>query len=138
MTEAGFQSIVQASRYYTVEDDGLAQDWHAETVLLNPAGGLVVPAWEKLTTHWHYGHIQRAVWIGYSVEQLALLADYSPHPLDFSWCVLRKRVAFTRHDGYRGSPSHSNYVAALSVPHELFLQQFGDLGRCGAGSKAVR
>lgn len=137
MSEPAFNAVVGAERIYTEQEDGLIWDWRAETVLLNPAGGLVVEAWTKLVDHWCLRDIERAVWIGFSVEQLALLAHSHHHPLDFSWCIPRKRIAFTRHDGYRGSPSHSNYIAGLGVDHSLFVDCFGDMGRVGSGCKAV-
>lgn len=137
MSEPAFNEAVKAARIYTAEDSCFDHQWRAETVLLNPAGGLVVEAWRKLIDEWCSGRVDRAVWIGFSVEQLALLANEHHHPLDFSWCIPRKRIRFRRHDGYVGSPSHSNYVVGIGIEHWTFDTAFGDLGRVGCGIKAV-
>lgn len=94
MSEPAFNAVVGADRYYTEEDDCFKQSWQCETMLINPAGGLVVEAWRRLTQGWSTGEIQRAIWIGFSVEQLCILADHSPHPDDFSKLTMRGRIDF--------------------------------------------
>jgi RNA polymerase sigma-70 factor (ECF subfamily) len=73
--------------------------------------------------------LTQMIWVGFSVEQLSVLADEDKHPLDFSFIFLRKRIKFTRHDGYSGSPSHANYLAGINVNHSKFIEHFGELGR---------
>lgn len=136
-SEPAFNAIVGAERFYTAQDDAFAQPWIAETCFVNPPGGAVVNAWRRLVDEWCSQRVDQAIWVGFSVEQLAQLANEHHHPLDFSWCVPRKRIAFTRHDGYTGSPSHSNYICALGVDHNLFESAFGDLGRIGRDSRCV-
>lgn len=138
MSEAAFNATVGAERYYTEQDDCFKQDWKCSTMLLNPAGGLVVRAWQKLVSEWSKGHVRRAVWIGFSIEQLALLADEPLHPLDFSTLITRKRISFIRHDGVTGSPSHSNYVVALGVEATDFEVAFLGRGRFQHGRLALR
>lgn len=138
MSEAAFNAVVRAERFYTEQDDGLAQPWIAETVLLNPAGGLVVEAWRKLVVEYSVGRVKRAIWIGFSVEQLGLLADEPVHPFDFSLLLTRKRIPFVRHDGYVGSPSHSNYVVGLGIAPQLFETAFAGRGRFHHGALRVR
>jgi len=122
-----FQQSVNADRYYSLDDrgeDGLTLPW-AGKVYVNPPGGLVKEFWRKAMSE----PVVQMVWCGFSVEQLALLADEEYHPLDFSFCILRKRIRFTRHDGYSGSPSHSNYVVGCNVDHDKFVEQFSSIGR---------
>jgi len=94
MSEPAFNAVVQAERIYTEQDDGLAHPWIADSLLLNPAGGLVVEAWRKLVTEYNEGRTKRAIWIGFSVEQLNLLADEPVHPFDFSLLLCRQRIDF--------------------------------------------
>jgi len=94
MSEPAFNEIVGAERFYTEADDGLSQPWIADTVLINPAGGLVLEAWRKLVTEYSEGRTKRAIWIGFSVEQLNLLADEPVHPDDFSKLTSRQRIDF--------------------------------------------
>lgn len=122
MSEPIFNATVGAERIYTEQDDGLVQDWTCETMLLNPAGGLVVPAWQKLTTGWRTGAIARCVWIGFSVEQLALLADHDPHPMDFCLLICRNRMDFLTVHPRRLVVSVSGSDVTLECGHVARLQ----------------
>jgi hypothetical protein len=137
MSSHEFNHVVQAERIYTAYDDAFQYDWKAETVLLNPPGGRVVPAWRKLVDAYFTNDVGRAIWIGFSVEQLCLLAHESSHPMDFSWLLPRRRIPFRRHDGYVGSPSHANYVIGIGVPHSTFADVFGGEGKIGSGDHAI-
>jgi hypothetical protein len=138
MSEATFNKTVLAERYYTEEDDCFRRDWRCSSMLLNPAGGLVVRAWQRLVSEWSNGHVRRAVWIGFSVEQLALLADEPLHPMDFSLLITRKRIDFLTTDlKPNGRPSHSNYVVALGVEASVFEQAFLGRGRFQHGRLAL-
>jgi len=41
------------------------------------------------------GTVTKALWVGFSVEQLCRFASHPQHPLDFSTVLLRKRLDFT-------------------------------------------
>jgi hypothetical protein len=134
-TEAKFESVVGARVNYSLLDrgeDGLTLPWFGR-VFCNPPGGLVREFWCKALE----SDSTAILWIGFSVEQLCTLTDCVAHPMDFSCCLLRQRIHFTRHDGYSGSPSHGNYVAGLQVKHALFKEQFSSLGRVSAGKYAM-
>lgn len=94
MSEPIFNEIVRASVIYTESEDGLRLPWNARTVFLNPHGGLVAEAWRKLTHEHRSGRVTAAIWIGFSMEQLNLLADEVEHPMDFSMLVVRQRIDF--------------------------------------------
>lgn len=137
MSEACFQEVVRADRYLTEADDCFRQHWTCDSMLINPAGGLFVRAWRYLVREYTEGRVRRAVWVGFSVEQLAILAGEPVHPDDYSKLSCRKRISFYRHDGYVGSPSHANYIAALGVPAEDFEREFAGLGRFSHGHLAI-
>lgn len=138
MSEPTFNETVRAERIWTEQDDCFAQpSWDCKTMLINPAGGLVVQAWERLMAEWNADHIGRCVWIGFSVEQLNLLADHPTHPMDFSFLLTRKRISFVRHDGYVGAPGHANYVVGIGIDPVLFGLAFVDRGRISHGYHAV-
>jgi hypothetical protein len=139
MSEAAANKIVGAERFRT-KRDGLPEnlyDWECETMLLNPAGGLVRRAWELLDTAYRYRIVQRAIWFGFSVEQLATLADDIVHPLDYSILICRKRISFVRHDGFKGAPSHGNYIVGLGIERGVFERAFAGRGWFGHGRLAV-
>lgn len=95
MSEPAANTLVGAERYWTETDDCFAQPtWECETMLINPAGGLVAKAWDRLVEEYTLGRVGRAVWIGFSVEQLNILADRYMHPLDYSVLVCRERIDF--------------------------------------------
>jgi hypothetical protein len=137
MSEEVFNQRVKAERFFTKEQDCFKQSWACETLFINPAGGLVVQAWQKLISGYTNLDIGCAIWIGFSVEQLCQLADFVDHPMDFSWLLPRKRIPFIRHDGFIGAPGHTNYVVGLGVDHNLFESVFGSKGKVGCGSMAI-
>lgn len=122
-----FNEAVKANKFYSLDDygqDGLQLPWHGR-VFCNPPGGLVRQFWRKAMSE----PIEQMVWIGFSLEQLATMADEEHHPMDFSICIPRKRLRFTRHDGHSGSPTHSNYICGYRVDHARFTDVFKGLGR---------
>lgn len=144
-----FSSVVAntrigATRFYTEADDGFEQTWDAVSVFVNPPGGLIARAWRKLCDQVVSAHVTRAAWVGFSVEQLCVLANPARlgetddervarsedtwHPMDFSTCILRKRISFVREDGSTGSPSHGNYITFINVGREHVQRTVGHLG----------
>lgn len=129
-----FNRTVGAERIFAMS--ALSRDWFARSILVNPPGGKQggksLPAlfWEKLMQS-AFGH---AIWIGFSLEQLANTQRPAPRSnmLDYPLCVPRKRISFVRPDGTRGkSPSHSNvivYVPGWIDETERFKREFSVLG----------
>lgn len=142
---------VGAARYFTQEQDGFAQEWTTDALFINPPGLMVKKAWAKLCAEIQAGRTQQAFWVGFSIEQLAIMSDpnlpgetasqrYSRggyQPTDFSWVILRKRVSFVREDGSEGSPAHSNYLTAPGVAHERLEKHFGRFGRVIRGPLSI-
>jgi hypothetical protein len=140
MSEARFNEIVGAEHFWTEQDDCFAQpDWSCGSMLINPAGGLVVRAWQRLVSEFTKGNVRRAIWIGFSVEQLAILADEPLHPDDFSKLTARQRIPFVHHDRdvTKRQPSHANYVVGLGIAAEDFERAFLGKGRFHHGKLAI-
>jgi len=100
MSEPIFNRIVRAEEIFTEQDDCFTRTWECGALLINPHGGLVVQAWRRLLAE-QVIHNFKAVWIGFSVEQLAVLADEPVHPDDFSKLTVRDRIDFTTTDPLR-------------------------------------
>ncbi len=131
-----FNTIVKALMIYTQDDNGLKCEWGGN-VFLNPPGGQVTEFWSKLCENIANGCVQKAFFVGFSVEQLCTLGDCKSHPLDFSVCILRKRVCFTQESLQPGgSPSHGNFIVAMGCDKELFTKLFSKLGYVSHGSMA--
>lgn len=134
-TSAAFNERVRATTFYTEESNGLAQLWNG-TVFLNPPGGLVAPFWNSLCrAHLVVKSVPKAIWIGFSLEQLATLASEPVHPLDFTYLIFRKRLSFCREDSEPGTlPTHSNYLVGMGINPELFDECFSLYGKIGMGA----
>ena len=142
---------VKAQKYFTPECDGFEQDWDAPTVFVNPPGLTIKRSWHKVCQEIRHRNAASLAWVGFSIEQLALLADPALkgetdiervsrgawHPLDFSTVILRKRISFVAEDGSTGSPSHSNYLTFMNVPSEIVNREAGHLGLVFHGVLAV-
>lgn len=134
MSEPVFNQIVRAERILTAEDDCFTLLWRAATVFLNPHGGLVVETWRKLTHEHRSGHVGAAIWIGFSMEQLNLLADEVQHPMDFSMLVVRGRIDFLTTEPMRTVISEPEpKVLALECGH-----RFAVTAKKHAAAKSVR
>lgn len=134
MSEPVFNEIIRADRIFTEKDDCFTLLWRARTLYLNANGGQVLEAWRKLTAEHRRGNVGAAIWMGFSMEQLNLLADEVEHPMDFSMLVVRKRIAFLGEDlKVLGSPTHANYVVGMGVPADRFEAAFAGRGRFSHG-----
>jgi hypothetical protein len=135
---------VKARLYFTPEQDGFKHNW-VDYAHVNPPGLQVKKAWTKLCDEIVNGRVSRAMWTGFSVEQLCILADPNVerwvrgyfYPMDFSTVILRKRISFVREDGTTGSPAHGNYITGIGVNHATFVRLFGPLGQIVKGPLAT-
>ncbi len=118
MSEPIFNQVVRADRIVTEQDDCFTKSWTCRTLFINPHGGLVVEAWRKLV-HEHTIHNFSAIWIGFSVEQLNLLADEPVHPDDFSKLTVRGRIDFTTTEPLREVVQEASGFFWLSCGHTV-------------------
>lgn len=137
-SEAGFNEVVRAAEYYSLlekQQDALKLPWLGKTRLVNHPGGWTIEFWNKTMSE-SQGDVQ-SIWIGFSLEQLGILADEEYHPSDFCIVYPRKRIKFTRHDGFSGSPSHSNYICGINVEPAAFYREFSSMGRVQFGRSVI-
>ncbi len=115
---------VRASRFFSKEDDGLAQPWSGR-VFLNPPGGKVRGKslagifWAKLVESYERGDVTQAVFLAYSLEifQTSQRRDCVP-PYLFPFCVPRTRVRFYIRAGntFQEGTSPPNASAIVYLP----------------------
>lgn len=126
-------TIVRADRFFTEAQDGFNQLHLAEAMHVNHPGGTTKKAWKKLIEEVRQGRTKRACWVGFSVEQLCILADPGtfPHPQDFSTVMLRTRIDFLKEKTLLpgGRPGHANYITVLGVPKDIVDHFWSPLGR---------
>jgi len=120
---------VKATKYYTVEDDGLNQDWTGN-VWMNPpyAQPLITQFTEKLTEKWDTGEIHQACVL---VNNATETHWYQPM-LDRAdaVCFIRGRVKFLDKEGNPGgAPLQGQTVLYFGGNVEKFNKAFGELGK---------
>ena len=138
-SESVFQTVVEADSYYSLTErgeDGILLPW-AEKTHVNHPGGLTKESWRKLLDEIKIGRVEKAVWVGFNMNQLCLLAEEEFHPLDFSTVLFRKRRKFVRHDGYSGSPSQDGYTTVIGCTKAEFEREFSGLGKIIHGEQAL-
>ncbi len=141
------QQVVQAKRFFSRDDNGLARDDWTGRIFLNPPGGevpssLQVPTrssqalwWLKLAAHYMARQVTAAVFVCYSIEVLSRAQKPSraigvPSPLAFPLCIPEQRIAFDvpSPDGSRigtSSPKYGNaiiFLPALGTGEDLDSQ----------------
>lgn len=152
-------AVVQAKRIYTAKTLGHNKAWRGN-VLLNPPGGRINGNWEpvkaggessakawwfKLVSEWTNGGVDRAIFIGFSLEMLQTSQVDTPStaggdllalPLDFALCFPSRRIAYDiNHEMSRkkgASPPHASFIAFLpnNVKENLtFKKEFSKFGR---------
>lgn len=141
-TDATWNLRIGAYRILTAQDDGTQTPWMiggpkpaaAATlpcldrdrhyhVFCNPpgdkSGELVAAYWRALAGYVATGWVTAAIWVGFSVEQLARLQRVGAvsHPLQHTTVILATRPRFLKAFDQAGdAPSHAGYVTLLSAP----------------------
>lgn len=111
-SSATANEIIQAQRYYTVESNGLAQDWTSETLWMNPpySRGDIDAFVEKLTAEVKRGAVQKALVITHNATETrwcrALLDNCA------AFCLLKERVDFST-PGEQGSGTLRGQIVFL-------------------------
>ena len=116
---------VKAEKFFTAEDDGLAQIWEGN-IWLNPpySSGLIEKFADKLI---HSDYRQAIVLVNNSTDttwfaQLAELADAVVFP--------KGRVKFSRPDGSIGAPLQGQAILYFGTQVQKFKDTFEHYGRC--------
>jgi len=113
--------VVQAARFYTADDDGLARDWKGRVWLNPPYGGQAGAFVAKLISHYDAGDVPAAV---------CLVSSHSPEtdwfrPLwDRVLCFTYGRIAFTDSSGEAAAPTHGSVFAYLGPDRARFAAEF--------------
>lgn len=72
-TSVGAQQSIQADRFFSLEDDGLAQEWQAQSLWLNPpyTRGVVDAFAQKLAAAYERGEVKSAIWLSNNATDTA-------------------------------------------------------------------
>lgn len=130
---------VGAQNIITVEQNSLISEWSGGSIFLNPPGGKLknksnmVLFWQKLMEHKERGLLKEAIFLAFSLEALQSTQGKDCSSIgEFTLCIPKKRIAFDKPDGTKGSvPSHSNvivYIPGTVNNRDKFVKAFETLG----------
>lgn len=111
---ADANSYIEATRFISKEENGLACQWSG-SVWLNPPGGRgQAKKWfQKLESEYFSGRVTEALFLGFNLE----IVQTCQSVLDFPFCIPAKRLEFyTVVDGtFKAgeSPTHANIIVWL-------------------------
>ena len=131
---------VKAHKYYTREDDGLAQEWYGK-VFLNPPGGHVdiegckhrqsrsAIWWSRLESDYRACNIVAAIFIAYNLEAFLNTQRWGQPCQAYPFCVPAKRLKFPGSvPGNSESPPGASAIVYLGQAVQQFRDVFGTIG----------
>jgi hypothetical protein len=121
------QGVVQAGKFYTIDDDGLAQDWSG-TVWLNPPfkSSLVKQFAEKLIAEHDSGDVPAAVMVTNSYTETSWW--HSLARASAAVCFTRGRIKFDSPHGEKAAPTNGQCFYYFGVERERFERRFSGFG----------
>ena len=137
-TAAAAQQVVQAKRFYTIEQDSLRLSWEAGSVWLNPPyTRKVIDAFAvKLLEAYRSGTIQRAIWLSNNSTETSWFQMLSAEAKAVFFP--RGRLDYWRLDdaGHRvkGPPLQGQALLYFGDAPERFAEEF----TCAIGGLAMR
>jgi hypothetical protein len=126
--------IVKAKKFFSIEDDGLEQEWYGNVWLNPPYGGLGGKFIEKLCASYKEGKVTAAITL------------VNAHCTDTIWfqslwdgclCFTDHRINFVS-DGTRSGSTHGSVFAYFGSEQDKFIETFTDFGRCVLDASVVR
>ena len=117
--------VVKAEKYYTIETDGLAHDWHGN-VWMNPpySSDLITKFIEKLKEQ-RRNYEQAIILVNNATETQWF---YEIVKIASAVCFPKSRVKFYMPDGKTGAPLQGQAVLYVGDNYEKFISAFGGIG----------
>ena len=123
------QQTVQAGQFFTLEDNGLLQDWHG-TLWMNPpyTSGLIGKFTEKLAAHVVAGDVIEAIVLVNNATETAWFQSLVS--VCSALCFPASRVKFLAPDGEKGSPLQGQAILYAGEYPDKFQDAFKPFGFC--------
>jgi len=120
---ADLDKTVPADHHFTIEDDGLTQNWFGN-VYMNPPYGRPIKYWvEKLVDEYTHGDVERAIAFVPSRTDTKWMRMLSEYPR----CYLWGRITFGGNKNPAPFPSTMVYLGKAT---KRFVKQFETIGDC--------
>lgn len=118
---------IGATRFYSIEDDGLSQDWHGR-IWLNPpyADGLVEKFINKLIYHYKNKTVSEAIVLVNNASETVWFQALANAGVAI--CFPKARIKFWKSGGEKGSPLQGQAIVYLGDNPRLFHQEFKAFG----------
>lgn len=128
---------IKARRIIT--SDSLQVNWcdKPSTIYLNPPGGKIGNKsqtglfWDKLISVKNQGLLSEAVFMGFSLEHLAVTQASQDPMCNYTVCIPSKRIHFVNPEGLFSNPTHSNvivYIPGQDNNMSVFKDVFRPIG----------
>ena len=124
--------LIRATRFFTLEEDGLKYPWVGK-IYVNAPGDLTgkVPQrfWRKLAAEVAEGNTKEFCWMGFNLSHLRTLQNVS-HTLlmESNVCVFKQRIRYTGN-----YPTKDNCMLYWGPNTERFVEQFRPMGAIWIG-----
>jgi phage N-6-adenine-methyltransferase len=123
------QRTVKAKRFFTIDDDGLRQEWHGPRIWLNPpySRDLIPEFVSKLVTEHDAGRVEAAIMLTHNYTDTAWFQKAGSRASAI--CFPRGRMKFLDPDGNRsGTPTQGQALFYFGNNVESFIKHFAPLG----------
>jgi hypothetical protein len=138
-SDARANEYIQAKRFINAEENALVSVWAKQpvSVYINSPGGklgnksLTALFWQKLMNLRADGLLSEAIFMGFSLEHLAVTQSCTYSICNFPIVIPRRRIRFVSPEGDYNSPTHSNvicYIPGIENNTQTFKKVFGELG----------
>lgn len=118
--------IVKADKFYTLEDDGLAQTWSARSVWLNPPYCRLQAKWvARLIYEYEAGNVQEAIILVPGAIDTAWCQELLER---FPVCMVRGRINFISPDGKNSGSTFGSLIAYMGPNIDTFVNIFSRYG----------
>lgn len=121
------QETVRATKYFSIDDDGLQQEWHGR-VWLNPPYKQpeIQQFMQKAADEYAAGRITEAIILTHNYTDTAWFHIGAGSASAI--CFTRGRIAFNRYDGLTGSPTQGQAFFYLGNRPKSFAKAFSSVG----------
>ena len=121
------QAVVGALKFFTIEDDGLGQQWKGK-VFLNPpyAQPLISQFMEKLRLEVEAGRCTEAICLTHNYTDTKWFQDTACRARAI--CLTRGRIRFISPGGVLAAPTQGQAIMYFGGNADKFAQEFSDVG----------